>query len=866
MGNYTSQPYQPNKQRVDENFGLLSKVMEMRQNKYDVNKQRVQAAYSQIENLRIRRPEDQEYLQQKLSEISSQVESSGNLDLSQSFVSDDIIGRISNAAKDERIINAVGTTRQLDLFDAKVSKIQEKGDGRYNAANYEYALEQAGFSDYMNNKSNKLKAPLVYNDYVDVSKTALEKVKAIKETRGQEEIEIPNPNDPSTNIRVKVSGMTANEIVQYMPNVLSDQERTQLKINGFSKYKNYGVDVAKQQLSTYKEQINANLNAEIEKAEQDSQNTNLTADEQQLAQRELAALKKRKDSLSSNIDSVLATDNLAEIAGYLEYDEWLAGFANAAGAKKSQTFVDNNYIKMAELDLKIRGEKAKSTTGQLTEAQLENVSIKSVPTKNLEDVDTGKVAKDEFVTMGDGITGRIDSIINEGEILDSEKKAFELEVQQNIKQGKSAVQAKAEAFNKYFGDKFPQEKLQLDQQAIEYEKLGSVIVKAESKIIDVYNKNPDKYVKGFYNMVEELKQSNVTFNIIESTSGLIRAVTEKVVDRKGQREVIAKANEFIERAGGYTNIEKYLKENPDQVQEFGSLTKMLDETYKVIGNIPRRDVNLVDDAKEEFNKVITNEGTGVLRFTNNITIADPKVRERIANAIQQTPGQENFNKNLPITAIPKTDGSGHIEIYQSKGTNKDGELNSAPSYVITKEDDLYGMVSQIFQVKMNSREVTATTTKTPIKNQEIKFLNSTDEGLLRENAVALNSAVGGKLLRDGINPSNYLTKETTFKAYKTMFPDIEEQKLKTLTDLMAKQPTDKFSVQAIPQKGQFSIKVDLIAKGTTNLSTSETNQQYFTPTLTAYVRTYPQVMVAQAIYTQLKQDPTKIDELIQRLQ
>jgi len=271
MSSYLSQAYEPNKQRVDENFPLLFKVMEMTQGKYDANKKQIQDTLDAFGAMQALRPEDNEYISAKLSDITTQINSLGEVNLAKSSHADTLLSKIKATARDPFIVSAMQNTAKFRQFQAGVEEIKKKDINLYDQSNYTDALELAGFDKYMSGESDEI-GNLQYNPYTNVNKVLNEEVAKYAKDAGLEKY-IDQQSGEYYFKNVKGERVRKGDIINFIQGRLDPSLKTQLQINARQTYKNLGDNEFNQIIKGKYEQevvqyerMNAELLAEKEKA------------------------------------------------------------------------------------------------------------------------------------------------------------------------------------------------------------------------------------------------------------------------------------------------------------------------------------------------------------------------------------------------------------------------------------------------------------------------------------------------------------------------------------------------------------------------------------------------------------------------
>lgn len=233
MANYLSRPIETAPVVSNYNFDLINKVLATKQGRYEQNRAMIEQGIAQIENLKVARPQDQEYLDARLSQMYNTL-NMGEKDLSSGIVADTYYSAIKSVAQDPNIVNAVGSTRVYDNFNANLQKMQSdpKTTGLVNNKNIAYSLEKGGWNDYMAGKTDSVKS-LSYVQYTDVRGKVNERIERLMKLSPKETIEVDGRIITRENL-------SASEIRRIAESSFDDNDMMQLEVeawynsNGFT--------------------------------------------------------------------------------------------------------------------------------------------------------------------------------------------------------------------------------------------------------------------------------------------------------------------------------------------------------------------------------------------------------------------------------------------------------------------------------------------------------------------------------------------------------------------------------------------------------------------------------------------------------
>ena len=224
---------------------MVGQVQGALQQRFDINTAKVEEMIQNVSSIPLLRDKDKQYLGEKLqgllNTVNANLKVSGGKGLLNNTITNEINKYITTAI-DDNVKKQMKNSQAIINFNKGVEDLKGKKDGGYDTGNYSYALDKAGYSAYMNGETDDIGA-LEYNPYVDYRATTLEKAVKFKQLKGDQEIEMPDPNDPRYMVKRKVSGLTPQEIIQYFPEMLTPQEEKQMAIEGYNQLKGYKKEV-----------------------------------------------------------------------------------------------------------------------------------------------------------------------------------------------------------------------------------------------------------------------------------------------------------------------------------------------------------------------------------------------------------------------------------------------------------------------------------------------------------------------------------------------------------------------------------------------------------------------------------------------
>lgn len=909
MANYTSQPIQVTQPASNVNLPLTNQVLAMRQQKYDANKEKINQTVSTFTNLDIMRPQDKEYLANRISTITNTVNSSGDRDLSQGAIADDILQTVSGVANDPIVQNAIINTAKYKQFETQTQQIREKKPELYSDTNYSYALANAGVEQYLAGQTNSI-GDLKYTNYIDVTTTALKKIKELKDLRGKQVIETPDPQNEGRMIKRSIDGLTDQEIFEYIPNILSPEESKQLDINGWAKYGG-NLQVAQKNFNSYRTELFSNIDENIENYTAVLNSSTATTQQKKSAQSAIDAYKRQKEQTDAQLSGV-NINNPASIGSFLERNSWLQGIATMAKAGESvEISKDEYYFAKAGLELDIaKEEREKQMFGVDYEQKLLNIAktqrelgvdVQGNPIINpgavtvsakeagiIEEINPYQNQLKDFKLVTDEMKGLITEAVNSDRTPDDAKEHYIAEMRKRgydatgvVIAGKEKIAAQnppslamKQAFDaSHLANIHGDVAKRLAGVEVKRNSLASEVGKNKvDGLVTAFKENGDKYIQRFKDLLSEVDIDR---------GHRVQSDTSKLELSKIWTEV----NNFINENGGIDNLKKAIQTDKVKLSKFAQLQDKLENkpqsiagrTERVLSNInplvplveSRFIGNINEDAQKISNQRLreqTQRGESAFFNTAQVaTIGDKTTREKIVNMLPQTSDTQIFNPDNPIS-FEKTP-EGDIRVSQNKGytTGKSQTMLRDAEIIISSKDAAFKELTRYIDVTDRGRGLDAARTSIKVRPTiDTEYIDNTNKIVLNKVDSYINTLSPTVQKSFTANPVWYLTKNRTNEAYKAALKGIvTEENINRLTEALSSN-INKLTPEMMPFDGNWALKVTT-DKGKT-IYNGDTGIKYLEDDWAYLVKTYPQVIASEAVLRYLKENPEEINSLINNLQ
>jgi hypothetical protein len=231
MSNYHSIIHNYGQPQSTFDANLAVQALSYKQGKYDANAAKIQEALNTYGNIELAREEDREYLYQRLNSLVNNIKGLKGADLASSNVTSQITGHISKAL-DERVIKQYGNTQKIKNFQAQMQEKQSKKPETFDEKNYAFALEQAGYQNYMSGEVDDL-GQLTYRDFVDLGKERKEIALNLNKFTDLIKRTTPEGIYYVTKEGKRLDKEQARRIIETQ---LSDKGRGQMEINAWATY------------------------------------------------------------------------------------------------------------------------------------------------------------------------------------------------------------------------------------------------------------------------------------------------------------------------------------------------------------------------------------------------------------------------------------------------------------------------------------------------------------------------------------------------------------------------------------------------------------------------------------------------------
>jgi hypothetical protein len=721
------------------------------QERFDVNSAKIEEAIQKVSSIPLLREKDKEYLHKNMSNILNSVNANIKANGGRSLLNNNMSGQLTKlvgSSIDDYLVEQMSISAQKQQYDTQVAEERKKNDGSFNNDNYQFVLDKAGWNEYMEGTEDSLKGALQYIPYSDWSANATKKALELAELKGERTVEYV---DQATGVKTikSIKGLKPEEVAEYLPNLLSSQDRQQMRIDGYMK--------GKRDPEGTKLEYGVLLDSQIEKANiykkaaESTFNTTTDSDKKANAKRQMeyydsiinqSTQKKTSgdieqmgyDLVDTQSKQILIKQLSTEESIKYELDDVFKFNAEMA-MKKAELELD------AEANALKREENAIASGTSL--AGFEATSI-SQAGEDMAVEDRYTAVKNEHDQKYNQITGYGLEVLEDATIDQGVKDTFIASLRE---QGFKAV-SKNDGRWEIVAD--PNSKVGQSKSNAIYKAAIDSKVFNKSKLVELTTLMEDKntiaraLIKANQEFGKDVDTDELVDDLIDAKKtliGLDLATPLNIIGRladpsetfnsektlKRQIEVGTQIEDLEKSYGGTSGLKKALKTNPALAQKVVSLLNDAADSDIMISKFDF-DGGKVTRNLKAAGEVLEKQGwSSFFKDKAAVQITGEKAKEDIANSINQNlmSGETTFDtKKGGITATPYYDSRGKIEgfdIVQFKDKDKEGVVSQAKARVTI--NDLTGQKLMVKLAQGNERDARKFPNNSSVKPMQQKIEN-----------------------------------------------------------------------------------------------------------------------------------------------
>lgn len=353
MANAYSVARQYNQYQDTMDLGFVNQVLATKQGQYDANMAKVDALIESYTNMPLVRAGDKEILYKNIMSLENEINTFSKMELTSADALRSI-GTSLQSAVTPYIAEQFKNSQKIINFQTEMANKREKNHELWNDANYQYAVDNAGLTDYMNgvdkdgNKVDTL-GELVYNDYYDIQKNLEEPMAKHFKEFGYETYYDEMSTDGGL-VRVSKEGkrLDASTIQNYIDSRIASDPRLakQLQINAHSNFRGLSDEQFNQNFLDSTKLQKENWDQIITEQEEKLKQTDQNHPDYQVYQANIELAKSKKTGLQDIIDGKTPLNRKA-----LEFELYTNGIKTGLSNSYSYDRVDKINYSSSPLDV-----------------------------------------------------------------------------------------------------------------------------------------------------------------------------------------------------------------------------------------------------------------------------------------------------------------------------------------------------------------------------------------------------------------------------------------------------------------------------------------------------------------------------------
>lgn len=679
------------------------------QERFDVNSAKIEEAIQKVSAIPLIREEDKEYLQKNMSKILNTVNANVKASGGRSLLNNNMSGQLTKlvgSSIDDYLVEQMSISAQKQQFDTQVAEERKKDANTFNAGNYQYSLDKAGWDDYMKGydkdgkKVNSLKGSLQYIPYSDWSANATKKAVELAKLKGKRTIEIVDETTGRKTIK-SIEGLRPDEVAEYLPNLLSSQDMQQMRIDGYIKGKTdpqgtkmeYDILLDSQitKANTYKKAAEATYNSSTDATIK--ANAKRQMDSYDAVIQQATAKKSNADFESMGYDLVFSKGRNI-LVDQLSTEESIS-------YEMDDVFKFNAEMAMAKAKLEADAEEKAAANG----TSLKGFETTVIQNQTPEMEDKYSSVKNEHDQKYNQIIGMGLSVLENSTVDQGAKDTFTAEL---LRHGFKVTE---QGDGKYSIEKDPTDKRPISKaNAIsEAIKVSKALSKTEMIQLDELVKDKNGMSKALIEAnkefgkdvdtdelvddmlkIKETMNTELPFRMFDLTelpgnavqgvkllSGETGYLTEA---EKTRKQISTEMDNLIKQSGGEKGLRQRMKTQPQIAQQ---VVTLMEKAADADSQVARMDFNggkVTRNLKKAGEKLDKMGYSSFMKDKYAIQITTEKAKEEIVNSIDQNLVQEGKGfdtKKGGITATPYYNSRGQVEgfdIVQYNTEDKDGQV------------------------------------------------------------------------------------------------------------------------------------------------------------------------------------------------
>lgn len=307
------------------NWDLAFKALEYKQGQYDTNKLRVDTMLQNYLTTDIIKPEAKQRFVNNIQNLVNEINATGRTDFSDSNITSRVMAHIGQAL-DSSTVSAIAASKQYRQQESFLKELIQKKPDLYHRNNHEdmYRAKGAGntgsFYDWLydGDATSTYSGTLQYTPYIDLDKKENDIVMGMMKLHKDTEIEIPDGEGRTR--RVKISGLTREELRGIAENMFSAEDMQQLAINQRAAYGWFetpeSVQLLRENAQRYYQGIGEIQDAKITELQLQLQQATPGTSKYQEIERQIGVYTEGKNNTIRTLEDVNTTNSIEQLGNH----------------------------------------------------------------------------------------------------------------------------------------------------------------------------------------------------------------------------------------------------------------------------------------------------------------------------------------------------------------------------------------------------------------------------------------------------------------------------------------------------------------------------------------------------------------------
>jgi len=338
-------------------FQFVSMALGYKQQKLDVNRQKIQSLYDHFSNLDVSKDVHKEYIDGRLKQILDINRNYHSMDLSDDNFASVVAGNVTQLM-DDIVKGAVMDTRMIRAEDEEWEKARQKGDGKYNETNHQYALTMSDRGAYQQDQElgRRYKGGARFIEYTDYNKKYLDNIDKVLKRLNLTEI---TTGEYIGHFRNQVTHeiISPDRLREEVMRMFDERDYRQMDIDGWGRFSKMGEDNFRGVWNNRVEQVINSYQGQAEAYRAQLSRGSLTAEQRTQLQDYINQLEKQADTYKEQKFENLKEKgvDVNKLYGELYKENYIESIVRThAKDEITKIELDATYAKNVEFNQKLR--------------------------------------------------------------------------------------------------------------------------------------------------------------------------------------------------------------------------------------------------------------------------------------------------------------------------------------------------------------------------------------------------------------------------------------------------------------------------------------------------------------------------------